>query len=599
MSSYDTPYQYIELNAEFANQPSNRATQVNRLKEVFEAAGWTTTIIPSLIEIVTGATAPSFGVCGLGPSNQNFFGVGKSTGSFVYTPVTDVDSCFEKIDEDEYGYKIPVGIINNQIVYSGGGGSLDVLAATGYSLIGLPGGTLSDASSRHANLKNIVFKLLSPIFYETLANDDGSYTTYIGTPENEEIIDAQTYFVNFGGQLNTSSTNLGGNGFVATSPSNVVDGNYAEVYVFYENEAPASALSANQVRFAQKLNGRFLDNPLIHPLLLHREDVGSAGANNNYYGLEAHQDIIGFIGPYWYDLVGNPTSATLSTAVWGGALRIKPLEGETGVPNIKKLIISGGTSVVTSNANKSFRDTMKISGGGNRYTFMVEATDISQTGYIGNVIFSLSGLSNTSGANLNGIVWPGGVANIFEPWVGWNWFDPSESAAELIPLTGMLPNAINIWRSNDLGNPPTNDRPFMWDNQLWQFWQTDLYPGTPASALAYQIGNLDNLGDMTIDGLALYELLTMSMTVGTIANGATEVLTIEASDAQDLSAGGVVLLRTNNMRLSFSDYVIEFPAGQKTVDVNITDNGLGTQENCRLTAIGSNGKLNLSVVADA
>ncbi|MHA2069817.1 MAG: hypothetical protein ACXABY_36090, partial [Candidatus Thorarchaeota archaeon] len=438
------------------------------------------------------------------------------------------------------------------------------------------GAAISDVAATHDITWKVAGLLLqnrvggnNVFWYGTTSDGAGGFYTDFGITSAAAI----DYNFTFGGQSGSAPDTVDGRGFLATSNSNVVAGNFVEVYCFYETAAPISTARSNQLRLVQRLGSRFADNPETHPLLLLWDQIGvPTSIVNNYVGLTIVDDIYGFIGPYWYDL-DQPDLGSNNCVVWGGALRIKAIEGETGTPNIRKLILYGGSNIRGAGVNKNFKTGMLLTwqfGG----FWISDITSGDETLWSSAALKLLGcGYSSTAGVTINnqGIMWTGGVASIAEPWLGWNKTDPALTTGSA-PLLGQIPNCIIPWRGIGLSDPPSPNEIFYWDGRLWRYNQVNTFTvgSNPKTSMAYNVSDSRVFNGTSFTGLEMYDIASLSVAPTSIANGGSAVVTITAAASQDLSNGGQCVIRCNNQRIQFQntpDHLVTFTPGSNTATV--------------------------------
>lgn len=582
MSTYDAPYIYGRIPGTIDNSNTSKQTRLNSIKNWFDAAGWTITETKRLIKIVTD-TPPTFYPCLLGEANDIFFGVGAG-GIFQYVAVIDDSSCFDQGAGNKEGKLEELCEGEIEASYA-----LKTRTPPG----GLSGLIISDAddlgSISNEEWHNVILKITAivangGIYITTEETSPGQFTSWI---------EYDGPLPTFGGQLNVTVDSLGGVGFIATSESNIVNGNYMELYCYYEDFTPVTSSASNQIRFAM-IPGRRL-NPCTHPLLDHFNTNGS----DHQIGVTAVDELFGFVGPYWFAFETEPSTSNLttSTSIWGGAARLKSLEGED-TPDIIKAIVLAGTTLAYTSSNP---DSFKLSGGvipGQSFFWCEHKTIGSATFHGSSAKFSLSGLNNShaiaSSANyIPGIDWYGDIANIFEPWLCWNWFDPTTSSS-YAPIFCMIPNSIHIWRRLDLDFVPTdaeNNDVFYWDGQLWRYYQNNFInisgafqPGMSTAFTVddfrYYNGSTTLLGDIDYDGNSLATISDIEVSADIIPSGSSITITLTKT------AGDVVIVRCSNKRISFDNTVVEFSGD--TADVIATDNGLEIEEQVTIEVINKN-----------
>lgn len=594
MSTYDSPYVYGELPGTLATAAA-RAQQLTLIKNWFIEAGWDVTSIPHLLRINTSGTEPTFGPCDLGASNDVFWQVTKSTQTATRMMIYSDSSCFtDGPDTEDINWKIPAGLIDNVLTYTPEMEEittyLDSSSGSGYKAYQI-GTTKDDRAGVHDKAWKMAMLLIGGegIYYKTISDGSGGYYAYIGI----ELDTPLDYTIGYGGQLGISSTNLGGSGFIARSASNIVDGNYAEVYVYYENSnGSGGAGSFNRLRFRMRVGARFLDDFTTHPLIIcgNEEDINVSHLG----GLAEEYDIVGYIGPYTFFL-DQPSLGTSNCTAWGGAFRIKRLDGETGEPNIKKAIMMGVTGSAIAHNADSFRTSFSpvINMCSWIKTAAQEQAACTNPGTVG-----MCGYSSSQGLSIqrNGIMWYNDIAPVSEPWIGWPIFDDfGQTANTDCPLFCQIPNAIVPFRSIALGEPPSPDEIFVFDrNRLFRYYQNNRYPTIgivsvgPGSSMAFVVNDPRIFNGTGYSGLELYQIKSVSISPTEVSANGTAIVTITAADAQDLSNGGVVFVRANNGRVALDTYIVEFAPDSPTATVDLTENGLLIEETVRLEILGKN-----------
>ena len=505
MSTYTDPYVFGEIPG-LTNNALNRSFQTGRIKNWFKEAGWKAFEVPAILEIHTTGV-PEFDQCLLGAGQDVFYQV-KISGDPGLIALQDSEStCCE--DSDDFVERTVTG----NLIWTGGynpiagagfgirlptasGGSGELCSANDLAMIKVD---FSSVEAMHTITLNAAMTLISKrvgllkaIEYPTVSDGAGGFITKVGILGQTPI----TWQIEFGGQLATTSTIATGAGFLLVGKDNIVNDNHMEMIMYWENEDSLSINNSNQIRFITRVGARFSDSPTIpyQDLVDDEED----DTINQRGGLTCADQTEGFISPTCFFLDNPSLGGQLITTAWGGAFRIKALEGESGTPNITKAIFLAATTQRINHGFDSWRDTNTPQP---NCAFWVEAADTpARSWFAGQYHISHMGYTNSrsAGFNRDGIFWFGdNVASICEPWIGWNAFldiaggaDPEDPA----PVFCQIPDCIIPWRSIANGLPPSTDELFTWDGRIWRYYQTnrdpenDVFHG-PGSRMAFRVAD--------------------------------------------------------------------------------------------------------------
>jgi len=580
MSTYgNTGYIYGELAAELDVSIPSRINKISQFSSWFEEAGWTIESVTRVVKIYSNASIPALGNCVLGSGQDIFFGVGLG-GTFSYTVILDSSACFPT----------PVSTLNIMLETCTGSFLEYEIETLSRSTPGTPPVGLDFSSTALADFtaetwhKEVILPITAAVldginaiylYTENTSGDD--WVSYILIPGTTD-----TNIPHYGGQINASATDLGGAGFIATSQDNIVDGNKLEMYVYYDSDPAAGDV----IKFATIPGSSLASLVCSHPLIVF--DTYNGGESSIRPGLPVDDPIYGFVGPYWFcfDTDYGDVNITRASSVWGGAARIKPLEEETGEPQIKKVIILAGSVGVGFAKNPCTFKFSPLADVSRMYFWGKEGENT--TLYKGTGIISLVSLVNTNTSTSVAYAWYDGTRDIFEPWIAWNWSDPSDSTA-YAPIHSQIPDSIHIIKDLGVGFPDGLgvDGLFLWDRQLYRYYKTDITAISgatqPDMATAFVVETPQVFTGGSYSGYAFATIEDVEVDTDPIASSGSAIVTVTVESSL---SSRIVFARTSNKRLSLDAVYKTLGSGDTSCTFTVTDNGLGTTEDVVIEVFG-------------
>ena len=592
MSYGSQPYVYGEIPAEASNTGTTRFSRIEDVKNWFIEGGWSIEEVGFRLKVVTTLPllVPTHIFCQLQvftPSADVLFALNLNDALETHFIIDSDDSCFDaETDRDQIG----VSLANTS--YSMTEIDVDPVSDSGWkAILGLE--TYSNTEKTHEIIWKYIGKLLSDkvggpnIFKYPTTNVGSTYTTVFSIIHTAHI----SWNFDIGSFLSTTVSNLDGFGFIATSEDNVVVGNHLAVYVYSEQEDPGFEGVSNQIRFRSRLTEDFPALTTQHPLTTCEEE--ETITINELGGLTIVHDLVGFIGPTFF-FIDTPELEDTNDEVhaWGGAFKIKALDGESD-PNIRKALLLDVSSRFDGNNVETLRTVLTLNT--DHSILLLEDIDTGDHLNFDEVVVSMCTYWSSKN-DKTGIEWKGNVAEVFEPWFGWN-----IDGGGTVPLFCTIPDAIVVYRAIALGAPSTISEAFTWDGKVFRYYQTDRPGEDKGSSLALRVADSRIFTGSGYSGVPFYIIDTLSISPTEVPGGGTVTLTINVDDSQDKTAGGQCLVRVNNERLQLQgtpDHLVIFAADATSATVVLTDNDLGIEDIVQIQVIGFNDvKTTLNVLA--
>lgn len=555
---------------------SQMETYLGYWKTVFQLGNATVTDVPAWGKIETdGDLGLSF--CVSGSSDAAFYQLGL-TGNIHSVIIDDANTCCNSICQTD---------LNNQ--------GFDQIFDLGSSTQKVP---------LHLFLRGAISTIYSEANFEVVWYDHvesgGTVSSVFLLRKDDDWVTSVCSIptLNIGGLLSTTVTQPQIGGFIVETANSVVAGNTAQFWMTGEN--PAVDVTPNVIF-------RVLNNS-DWPLTLNSDTDPDPHWITLFKTGPAQE---ASIAPnyLWQGWVGDFSSFFIAPddpvrpQIAFGALKLKPIEGEGSVPNIKK----ASFVIVTQNdaGSKKLFYGMELHSGSlglSKYKFKYKNSEITQNTVDGAGIGNLSVLStvtssdNSSSSSLrNGFGWhqygtKGSLSTTFdtqihEPWCGFNPFDYNKWPYSFAQLWDMFV----CFRGNlDFGLDETGKQPFRWDGQWWFWLSSKLNAPTvrePFNALALRVTDTTKWTAFGNSGPDLVELDSfVSNSVFTQETTVTVIVTLKTAPG---SSGSYVNFSCRDSeRVQFSPSLVT--ASGITVSTMMVINNLGVSETITLECASKN-----------
>jgi hypothetical protein len=232
--------------------------------------------------------------------------------------------------------------------------------------------------------------------------------------------------------------------------------------------------------------------------------------------------------------------------------------------------------------------------------YQLQATGIGLIEALGGVVSGGGHLSVMDWAptrqdqNGEGIVWNAssiGIAQIAEPWAGFNPYNPTNTGNNKHPILGQLWDMIVVHRNNNLGLTSNNPQPFRWDGQWWRYFQWDREgAASPGAAIALRVDNPQIFDGDNFTGAEAATILSVGVTTP-VAGGAGGTVTVTLSAPAPSNGVFVAVACRTSQRVQFQgspDHLITIAAGMTIGTTNFTTNDIDHAETVTIVAASLN-----------